>query len=1739
MTLSAGTELGRYKILSPIGAGGMGEVYRAKDTRLDRSVAIKVLPEETSRDPAALSRFEREAKAVAALSHPNILSVFDVGTEGDVSYVVLELLEGETLHDRLQASALAWRKAVEIGVAIADGLSAAHAKGVIHRDLKPANIFITSTGIVKILDFGLARREVDPPSGQDAANTPTMTLDTRPGMVLGTLSYMSPEQLRGLRTDARTDIFGFGCVLYEMVAGRRAFVGETPADTMTSILKEEPTSVRSSAAGVGPELDRVIHRCLEKEPEQRFHSASDLAFTLRSILADSGAVKLPVVEGRGKKLMVPLIAAAVLLAALGVWSLVQSSRTADPALGRAINSLAIMPFESGGGGADTEILADEIPASIINRLARISSLRVIPRSSVFRLKDKNLSADQVARELNVQAVLTGQVTQRGQRLSVRAELVDVATNRQLWGERYTRDLTDIVTVEEEIAQSISDALRLRLTGEERTRLVKQSTTDSEAYRAYLKGRHWWNKRTRGAFQKAISFFNTAVTLDPEFALAHVGLAAVYGTMPYYGFMPAKVAFPRARDAVRRALAIDEQLAAAHAVSGNISTNFDWDSAAAEREFKAAIRLDPRYAPAHYWYAAFLMEEGRLEEARREARIGVEVDPLAPVASYVLALGLYSERRYSEAIAQCESASEFSPDYPWFHHVVGTVYAAQGLFDRAITAQVRAVELSGGGALARAGLAYTYGKAGRSEEAREILAAFRRESSRGFVPALYLALVYLGLDDTEQALDWLEKACDEREPRLRYLNVDPHYDDLRGHPRFDSLVRRVGLEPKPTASPSPAVTKRGDDKVRLGVLPFDDMSPEPRAWFGDGMAELVSDDLAKISALRVSSFRSVRKYRDANLSTSEIAAKLSVDYIVAGSFVWAGDRARISARLIDGRTDEEVWSQQYERDMRDVLALQSEVAQAIADAVEVKLTPAERESLARVDQVVPEAYNAYLQGLGPLRRATRASCRIALRFFDEAVEIDPEFARAHAARAKTYRTLASTHLSPKEAMPQMKEAADRALAIDPNLPEAHIALGHYRMQQEWDWEGARQSFERAMEINPNGASRLAYAGFLMAMNRIEEGLVQLDMVKELDPAATHSEEMYGIYLFAAREYPRVISAGLEALEVDADFWPAHQWIGLAQSLLGQSTEAIHHMRIASELSRSAQTRAMFGGVLAVAGEDAEAKTIYDELKAREHVDYVCPYELATIPIGLKDFDTAFMEIHRACDDRAECIPWLQVDPRLDPIRDDARFDEVLRRVGFEPPGGLVVDAPTASARVRLVVLPFEDISPDAQEWFSDGLTEEMIATLGRINPDKLRVIARTSSMQYKKTTKGIDRIGRELNVDYVVEGTVRRAGEQLRITAKLIRVDDETQIWSQSYNRRIVDVFALQTEVAEAVADSLAVELLPGRQNTKARKHVPVAAAYEAYLKGRFHWNRFTEAGFETAQGYFQEAIKLDPSFAAAYAGLADCFGVRADAGALSPLEAFGKARPLIRKALALNDSLAEAHLSLGAIQTIYDWDWAAADQSFRRALELEPSNATAHHWYAVLTLTRLGRTDEAEEHLRRALELDPLSLIIRSAQVVVTYEAGKYEQAVKLARATLALDPNYVEAYKYIGLASVQLGRYDEAIVAIQKWLSLSGRNSRALATLGYAYGASGRSNEARKILDELLSQGAGVYVAPTDVAMIWIGLDDRDEAFRWLRRGVDERDTGVSRLKCSPVLSTYRDDPRYAELLARVGLSP
>lgn len=782
----AGKLYGPYLLTERIGAGGMGEVYRANDTRLGRQVAVKILPLHLAENLDAVSRFKREAKVVASLSHANVVALFDFGEEAGVFYAVTELLEGETLRDQLKRGPLTTARALEIALAVANGLAATHANGIIHRDLKPENIFITSDGRVKILDFGIARIKRSLAQTLPGATTAGLSDAGRtvPGMILGTVGYMSPEQVRGEEVDAPSDLFSLGCLLYEMLSGAAPFVRKTPVETLAAILHDEPPALPHHNSACA----RLLKRCLAKDPAARVSSATNLATELQSLRYQghrSFAAWRDALTPR--RLAVGLLLLAFLLgAALAAgWFLPRA---------KAVESLAVLPLTVQSGESEAEYLGDGLTDGLISNLSQLSGGRVMPASAVARYKGQPVNPQQIGKDLNVRAVFSGQVTSRAGMLNVTAELRDTAEGRQLWHAQYERKLADVAVLQTELAQQIAATLRWTLSGAARQRLSKRPTDNAEAYQLYLKGRYLLEQYNEASFRRAIELFQQALSLDSGFALAYAGLARGYYELSDL-YLPATEMMPKARAAAERALEFDANLAEAYLALALVKAHYDWENQAAFRLFERALELNPNSSTTYQQYGLVLMLEGRTREALAKMQRAQALDPLSSSVAITAILPYYqappSERRFDLALAEVRKILALDPNFLQAHFLLGILLAEKGEYPEALAAFQQATQLENDWT-GKSYLGYVYGKMGQPAKAQQILRQLAATPPEQHVTALSYAQVYAGLGDKAQTLHWLEQAYANREQNLRLTKVDPVFDFLRAEPQFMDLLRRLKL-----------------------------------------------------------------------------------------------------------------------------------------------------------------------------------------------------------------------------------------------------------------------------------------------------------------------------------------------------------------------------------------------------------------------------------------------------------------------------------------------------------------------------------------------------------------------------------------------------------------------------------------------------------------------------------------------------------------------------------------------------------------------------------------------------------------------------------------------------------------------------------------------------------------------------------------------------------------------------------
>ena len=817
--------IGRYQIIRSLGVGGMGRVYLGLDEQLNRHVAVKLLSNYDAGEDERMRRFRQEALAASALNHPNILTIYEIGEYEGANFITAEFVDGMTLRARMAAGALPLTLALDIAIQTASALSAAHNSGIVHRDIKPENVMLRADGLVKVLDFGIAKFT------QAEGNKEKDLVETMPGMIIGTVAYMSPEQARGVSVDTRTDIWSLGVILYEMIAQRLPFWGNTPADVIAAVLERQPLPLSVHNPHASESLAQIVFNALQKEREKRYQTAAELLNDLTQLkqkLEQAGDPLRSESQQKAADARTGIVAAGQ----SNTGSVLRASTTGDgptttssaeyvvdrikhhkyaflavlvtllvmagflayrPFVQRPqIESIAVMPFVNEGGTSEVEYLSDGMTESLINGLSRLPNLSVKARSSVFRYKGKDVDPQRIASELSVQAILNGRVVQRGDNLTLYLSLVDARDGNQLWGEQYDRKIADLVSLQREIARDVSQKLRSRLSGAEEQKVTKDYTANAEAYQLYLKGRFNVFKLTPPEVKTGISYFQEAIQLDPNYALAYVGLADAYRSLALGGEMAPTEFLPKSKAAGQRALEIDDSLAEAHTALGMTMFWYDWNWSAVENQFKRALELNPNSAETHQFYAHLLSNTGRHVEALAEIKRARELDPYSPFLNTLEGQFLLHAGKPDEALARLRETFELAPGF-WFPHLfASSAYIEKGMFLEAIIEARRATELSSAQTVSAANEGYALAKLGKYEEARIVLDRLLKLSKERFVPPCHIALLYNGLGERNEAFAWLERGFEQRDPKMAFLKVEPKWNNLRDDPRFVDLIRRVGL-----------------------------------------------------------------------------------------------------------------------------------------------------------------------------------------------------------------------------------------------------------------------------------------------------------------------------------------------------------------------------------------------------------------------------------------------------------------------------------------------------------------------------------------------------------------------------------------------------------------------------------------------------------------------------------------------------------------------------------------------------------------------------------------------------------------------------------------------------------------------------------------------------------------------------------------------------------------------------------
>lgn len=1271
---------------------GMGVVYRAWDPTLACVVAIKLVSENTIPDESARRQLYTEARIASSLNHTNICRIKDVIEESGQAGIVMEYVEGQVLTNAIPANVgLPFDLVVEYGIQIADAISHAHENDVIHRDLKSGNVMLNRDGQIKLLDFGLSKiqRRSELPSSLQNPDT----LDSS-DTIVGTPPYWAPEVLKHRPSDTRSDIWSFGVLLYEMASGQMPFKGATMIELGSAILRNSPLPLPEH---VPESLSRITYRCLRKEMSQRYQHVGEIKAALEAIEqnADRRSPRPPADE-----------------------------RTQLP----AIRSVAVLPLENLSGAPDQEYFADGLTESLITALAKVPGLRVISRTSIMQYKHAQKTLPQIARELSVDAIVEGSVRRDGDRVRITAELIEARTDQHLWTESYDRDLSDILSLQSQVAAAIANEIRAKLspsimgtpspssrsaldpslleTANPTAVTTKPSASINPlAYDLYLRGRHFWNNRvTDEDFRKAVEHYQRALEIDSQSALTYAGLAhcsLLMGTGEYGLRAPSEM-MEKAKVAALKALSIDESIAEAHLALAMVKFRFDWDWEGAEKEFLRAIELDPGYSHAHSWYSAYLAVQARFDEAFVEAKLARQLSPFSPVAHFSLGLLLYLSSQNEEAIEQLRDTVAMDAKFPLSHVVLGLTFGRKGRFDEAIAEFNQALAVGGARPLWSGFLGQVYALAGKTENAVEILNELLATAKKHFVPPVAFAVVYAGLGQIDDAFHWLGKAVHERDGLLIYLKVGSIFDSLRSDPRFSSILTQVGLQrdsgldvvhPLPKPIPPPPPTPRPPlQKLLLAiaatifvviaasvVIPRvgELLSPsrtvlaiQPFKTLG---GDLDSRRLAEI--VREEVFTRLSEVHPLRLGVVELTtadSELSFEQVCENhkpTYILAGAVHRDGNQL--AITDQLVSCKDQTGLVGDRHAMNPDEAGtgAIVDSIVQKILAALPKDIQPAHQVDPKAYEAYLHGRFEWNLRTTQSLMQASSYFQQAIAYDASYAPSYAGLADCYALLGSapnTALPPSEAFPKAKDNALKALALDKDLAEAHVSLGYSALVYDWNYPEAEKEFRKAIELRPDYATaHQYYAYYLTAMGDIDQAIAERQRAVSIEPRSPLLNAALGEAYYEAHRFSDSIGPNQQALSIDPRYAIAIINIGRANEQMRMYPQAQqYYQSILAFAPHEPALLALLGHLYAVTGRQAAAREIISQLQQLSGSQYVPSLYVALIYIGLGEKDQAFVWLDKAYEERCDFLVYLPTDPMADPLRSDPRFLALLGRLGLK-------------------------------------------------------------------------------------------------------------------------------------------------------------------------------------------------------------------------------------------------------------------------------------------------------------------------------------------------------------------------------------------------------------------------------------------------------------------------------------------
>jgi TolB-like protein/Tfp pilus assembly protein PilF len=1621
MPFSSGDKLGQYEILAAIGAGGMGEVYRAKDLRLGREVAVKVLPDGMAHNEDRLARFQREARAVAALNHPHIVTIFSVEEAGGVHFLTMELVVGQALDKLIPASGLPVEQIVDIASALADALAAAHDKGIVHRDLKPANVMVTHDGRVKVLDFGLAK-EVGETSPDGA--TRTSLGQTQAGVVMGTPAYMSPEQISDRPLDHRTDIFSLGVLLHEMATGKQPFTGNSSAELISAILRDNPPSVCEVRSDLPGDLARIVRRCLEKDPRHRIQTARDVANEFRDLARQTQQKVASPTSAQ-----VPASGHAATPAPTSA----DHSHT-DSGTARADEGfwIAVLPFKAQGASPDLAALAEGLTEDIITGMSRFSYLRVIARGSTLSYANKAIDLRVAGKELGARYVMEGTLRKAGAKLRLAVQLVDTVTGAHLWAENYERafgpesifELQDdlvpriVSTVADNngaLPRSMSEAVH------------SKAPEELSPYEAVLRSFAYFERFTPEELSASRSGLEAAVRKAPAYADAWAMLACLCAQDYLHGYGLQKNALEIAASAARKAVELSPASHLAYFSLAHVlahQNDFDSFQDAAER----SLALNPMDGNAVAFLGEFLVYGGNAERGMQLAERAKQLNPNHPgfywFTDFYLA---FSQRDYRGALAFAQKARlRGNPLAPMM------IASAAG-------------QLGDGETAARA--------------AAELL-KFRPE-----LPALLRGQVakIWNPEYAERFLDGLQKAGIE----IPEAGADA---DQKGAPKQTASRLAAGGVPDSGAT-------RADEGFWIAVLPFKAMGASPEiATLAEGLGEEIVTGLSRFSYLRVIARSSTSRYSQGGVDVRTAGRELGARYVMEGSLRQAGSKLRLSAQLVDAITGANLWADNYERAFSPdaFFELQDDLVPRIVSTVADTqgILPRSMSDILRTKNPSDlSPYEAVLRSFAHFQRVNAEEHAASRAALERAVDMQPGYADAWAMLSLICKEEFTHELNLRpDPLGRAMAAALRAVEA---APSNHLAFHALAMANYFlgDRPAFRIAAERALELNPMDGFSIAFlSSFIAYDGDWDYGCELSAKARSLNP---HHPGWYWFVpcLDAYRKGDYRLSLEFARKVNMPSLWRTCAVMAAAFGQLGEIESA--RIPLQTLLSRRPNFQAEARKDLAIFwGPDLVEGLIEGLGKA-----------------GLE-------------------------------IADGQK--KVPERLPSQSGSTLIAATPSVA------VLPFANLSAEKdQEYFSDGLAEEIINLLARISG--LKVIARTSTFAFRGKEQDIRGIADALGVSTILQGSVRRAVNRIRVTVQLINSSDGAHLWSERYDREMTDVFAVQDEIAAAIAGALQVKL-----SAAPPRYVPQPVAYEEFLKARHHLQRWSPESAARGKECLERAITLDPGFALAHSDLGWCYYILAIENQRPPREAADSMRETARKALGIESSLADAHAVL-AMAGVLDYDWSEAGRQFHLAMASGHIQPFIRYLYSAFYLSSLGRMREAEQEVECALQEDPLNALCRTALGSYRVTAGKFAEGERILRDALQLDENFWIAHSWMGFSCLKQNRLAEAIVYEEKALAHAPWNPTVIGRLAAMHQRVGEKSRAHALLEQL---GDGTaFGVPGGFVCYFAVLGNMESALDWYEKTIAQRDPRAPWLFPLQFGDLLATSPRWPDLMRMMNL--